>query len=152
MTIFISIMVLAVVAIRFKDFNLLDNCLLEEIKRENLELKNSMESFQVGNKMSQNIPTKSVETLDGHFIPLSDMLAEDTGFNGDKEDFSDSFNYTRIGRTFDPHGVAFSFSNDQYEYGTAATSRETSTTNQVMNTIEMAMEALTSSLVHSRPA
>ena len=49
------------------------------------------ENFQVGNKLNQNIPTmNSVDTLDGHFIPLSYMLAEDTGFNGDEEDFSDS--------------------------------------------------------------
>jgi len=154
MAIFISIVVLTVMAIRFKDLNIINNCLLEEIKRQNLELKNSMEKFQVGNKLSQSIPMNSVDTLDGHFIPLSHMLAEDTGFNGDEEDFSDndsdSFNSTRTDRTFDPDGLDLSFSDDQY--GTAATSRETTPTNQVMNTIDMAMEALTSSLVHSTPA
>ena len=154
MAIFISIVVLTVMAIRFKDLNLLNNCLLEDIKRQNFELKKSMENFQVGNKLSQNIPMNSVDTLDGHFIPLSYMLAEDTGFNGDEEDFSDndsdSFNSTRTDTTFDPHGLDLSFSDDQY--GTAATSRETTPTNQVINTINMAMEALTSSLVHSTPA
>ena len=92
--------------------------------------------------------------LDGHLIPLSDMLAGDTRLNGDEEDFSDndsdSFNSTRTDRTFDPHGLDLSFSDDQY--GTAATSRETTPTNQVMNTIDMAMDALTSSFVHSTPA
>ena len=91
MAIFISMVVLTIMAVRFRDYNLINNSLLEEIKRQNLELKKSMENFQVGNKMmSQNIPVKGVDTLDGHFSPLSDMLAEDTGFIGDEEDFSDT--------------------------------------------------------------
>jgi len=152
MAIFISIVVLSVMTIRFKDFNLINNSLLEEIKRQNLELKKSMENFQVGNKMAQNIPMNSVDTLDGHFTPLSNLLAEDTGFIGDEEDFSedsDSFNSTRTDITFDPHSVDNSIDDDQF--GTAATSRETTPTNQVTSTINMAMEALTSSLVHSTP-
>ena len=65
---------------------------------------------------------------------------------------SDSFNTTENDRTFDPDSLDQSLGPDQYT--TAATSRETTPTptNQVMNTIDMAMEALTSTLVHSTPA
>jgi len=159
MAIFISFVVLTFMAIRFRDYNVMNNCLLEEIKRQNLELKKSMETFQVGSKMkltSQNIATNCVDTLDSRFSPLSDMLAEDTGFIGDEEDFSDtdsdSFDTTENDRTFDPDSLDLSLGPEQYS--TAAASRETTPTptNQVMNTIDMAMEALTSTLVHSTPA
>eukprot|EP00092_Neocalanus_flemingeri_P104956 GFUD01134475.1.p1 GENE.GFUD01134475.1~~GFUD01134475.1.p1 ORF type:complete len:549 (+),score=210.84 GFUD01134475.1:102-1748(+) len=159
MAIFVSIVVLTFMAVRFRDLNVVNNSLLEEIKRQNLELKKSMENFQVGNKMrssSQNIPINSVDTLDGHFSSLSNMLAEDAGFIGDEEDYSDtdsdSFNSTRTDRTFDPDSLEQNLSGEQFS--TAATSRETTptSTNQVMDTIDMAMEALTSSLVHSTPA
>eukprot|EP00092_Neocalanus_flemingeri_P040439 GFUD01044040.1.p1 GENE.GFUD01044040.1~~GFUD01044040.1.p1 ORF type:complete len:549 (+),score=224.27 GFUD01044040.1:102-1748(+) len=155
MAIFISLVVLTVMAVRFRDLNLVNNSLLEEIKRQNLELKKSMENFQVVNKM-KNGPVSTVDTLDGHFSPLSDMLGEDTGFIGDEEDFSDtdsdSFNTTKTDRTFDPDSLDQSLSSEQFT--TAATSRETTPTptNQVLGTIDMAMEALTSSLVHSTPA
>ena len=151
-SIFISILVLVVMTIKFKDLNLINNCLLEEIRRQNQELKRSMESFQVYNKMSDGIRS-AVDTLDGHFVPLSDMLAEDTGYIDDEDisdDDSDSFNSTRTDRTFDPSNHDASFSDD--EYGTAKNSRDTTPTNQVMSTIDMAMEALNSSLVHSTPA
>jgi len=151
-SIFISILVLVVMTIKFKDLNLINNCLLEEIKRQNQELKRSMETFQVDNKMSHDI-RPSVDTLDGHFVPLSDMWAEDTGYIDDEDvsdDDSDSFNSTRTDRTFDPSNHDASHSDD--DYGTAKNSRETTPTNQVMNTIDMAMEALNSSLVHSTPA
>jgi len=158
MAIFISIMVLSVMAVRFRDYNLINNSLLEEIKRQNLELKKAMETFQVVNKFrpnAQSMDMNGVDTLDSHFTPLSDMLAEDTGFIGDEEDFSDtdsdSFNTTKTDQTFDPETLDLSVSS---KYGTAATSRENSpnNTNQHMNTIDMALEALTSSLVHSTPA
>ena len=157
MAIFISFVVLTIMAIRFKDINLVNNSLLEEIKRQNLELKMSMENFQAVSKTSQDIPRghhDGVDTLDGHFTPLSDMLAEDTGFNGDEEEFSDtdsdSFDANRTDRTFDPHSLDMSLSDDQY--GTAANTRETTPTNLTINTIDKAMEALTSTLVHSTPA
>merc|ERR1719470_712901 len=156
MAIFISFVVLANMAIRFKDLNLINNSLLEEIKRQNLDLKMSMENFQAVSKSSQDTPRghEGVDTLDSHFTPLSDMLAEDTGFNGDEEDFSDtdsdSFDSNETDRTFDPHRFDTSLSDDQY--GTAATTRETTPTNLTMNTIDKAMEALTSTLVHSTPA
>ena len=95
MAIFISIAVLTSMSIRFKDSNLINNSLLEEIKWQNLELKITMENFQAGSKTSQDIPRghhDGVDTLDGnHFTPMSDMLAEYTGCNGDEEGFSDSF-------------------------------------------------------------
>jgi len=157
MAIFISFVVLAIMAIRFKDLNLINNSLLEEIKRQNLELKMSMENFQAVSKSSEDTPRghdEGVDTLDSHFTPLADMLAEDTGFNGDEEDFSDtdsdSFDSNETDRTFDPHRFDMSLSDDQY--GTAATTRETTPTNLTINTIDKAMEALTSTLVHSTPA
>ena len=50
MAIAISVIVLTFMAVRFKDYNVLNIRLLEEIKRQNLELKKSMENFQVDNK------------------------------------------------------------------------------------------------------
>jgi hypothetical protein len=40
--------VLTTFALKFKDYNLINNTLLQEIKKQNLELKRSMETFQVG--------------------------------------------------------------------------------------------------------
>ena len=152
--IFVSILVVSVMAIKFKDLNLINNCLLEDIKRQNLELKRSMETFQVVNKMNPIIPPLNVDTLDGNFRPLSSMFAEDTGFNRTEEELSDtesdSFNSTRTDRTFDPNSLDVGFSEDNF--GRAATSRETTPTNQTTDVPDMAMEALTSSLVHSTPA
>jgi hypothetical protein len=39
--------VLTTFALKFKDYNLINNTLLQEIKKQNLELKRSMETFQV---------------------------------------------------------------------------------------------------------
>ena len=55
-------------AIKFKDLNLIDNCQLEDIKRQNLELKRSME---VVNKMNPRIPQINVDSLNGNFRPHS---------------------------------------------------------------------------------
>ena len=68
-------LVLTVMTIKFKDLNLINNCLLEEIKRQNLELKRSMEAFQVVNKMNTSIPHFNVVTLDGNFRPISNVFA-----------------------------------------------------------------------------
>jgi len=150
--IFISIAVLIFMAIRFKDLNLINNSLLEEIKKQNLELKMSMQTFQVGDKERRSIPRPGMDTLDSYFTPLSDMLAEDTGFNGDEEDYSDSdsFDSNRTDMTFNPYSLDSTLSDDQY--GTAVCTRETTPTNQTITTIDKAMEALTSSLVHSTPS
>jgi hypothetical protein len=44
--------VLTTFALKFKDYNLINNTLLQEIKKQNLELKRSMETFQVGESYS----------------------------------------------------------------------------------------------------
>jgi len=153
MAIAISIAVLVVMAIRFKDLNLINNSLLEEIKKQNLDLKMSMQNFKVVANENQNIPKAGVDTLDSYFTPLSNMLAEDTGFNGDEEDFSDdsdSFDSNKTDMTFNPYSLDSTLSDDQYR--TAAASRETTPTNQTINTIDKAMQVLTSSFVHSTPA
>ena len=43
----LSVMLLTVFIIKFKDYNVINNSLLQEIKKQNLELKRSMETFQV---------------------------------------------------------------------------------------------------------
>ena len=112
-----------------------------------------METFQVVNKMNPSIPHLNVDTLDGNFRYLSSMFAEDKGFNGTEEELSDtesdSFNSTKTDRTFDPNSLDVSFSED---LGKSDTNRETTPTNQATDGLDMAMEALTSSLVHSTPA
>jgi hypothetical protein len=40
--------VLTTFALKFKDYNKINNTLLQEIKKQNLELMRSMETFQVG--------------------------------------------------------------------------------------------------------
>jgi len=148
MAIFISIVVLTLKAMKFKDINIINNYLLEEIKRQNLELKKSMENFQVVNKMSGHIQNLNVDTLDGNFRSVSRLLEEDTGYQGNEEDLSDdesgSFNSTRTDFTFEPNHIDESLST----FSTGSRSRETTPTN---NSI-MPLEALTSSLVHSTPA
>jgi len=48
----LSILVVTTFALKFKDYNLINNTLLQEIKKQNLELKRSMENFQVGKALS----------------------------------------------------------------------------------------------------
>ena len=40
-------LVLSVYAFMFKDYNVINNTLLQEIKKQNLDLKQSMQMFQV---------------------------------------------------------------------------------------------------------
>ena len=150
-SVLLSFLTLAVIAVRFKDYNLINNQLLEEIRKQNLELKRSMENYQADSRDKYNLGRRQyVDSHDGLSQPqlhLSEdiraMLREDTGYRGDEEDdeFSDSddsFNSTD--RTFEP--VDFNFS-------TAAGSRETTPTPQ--NDINLAMEEINSSLVSSTP-
>lgn len=44
----LGILVLTTFALKFKDYDRINNTLLQEIKKQNLELKRSMETFQVG--------------------------------------------------------------------------------------------------------
>ena len=138
---------------RFRDYNLINNQLLEEIRKKNLELKRSMENYQANSRDKYNLGRRQyVDSHDGLSQPqlhLSEdiraMLSEDTGYRGDEEDdeFSDSddsFNSTRSDRTFEP---------EDFNFSTAAGSRETTPTAQ--NDINIAMEEINSSLVSSTP-
>ena len=128
---------------RFKDYNLINNRLLEDIQKQNLELKRSMETFKIDNKNSYNQQKPGsgyFDTLDGlGHLKLKEMLEEDTGWQGDEEDdFSDndsddSFNSTQTDRTFNPE-----------DFSTAVGSRETTPT--PFNDINLAMEDIDSRL------
>ena len=152
----IAAIVLAVVAVRFKDYNRINNQLLEEIRRQNLELKQNMESFQVSGRsragrdaLDGAASESSMASLTSH---LHQLLAEDTGFVGDEEDFSedeeDSFNLSSLSQatdvSFRPGSRETSFDDD--DFGTARTSRETTPVNEE---IDSALEALSSCLVTS---
>ena len=152
-TVLLSLLTLAVMAVRFRDYNLINNQLLEEIRKKNLELKRSMENYQANSRDKYNLGRRQyVDSHDGLSQPqlhLSEdiraMLSEDTGYRGDEEDdeFSDSddsFNSTRSDRTFEP---------EDFNFSTAAGSRETTPTAQ--NDINIAMEEINSSLVSSTP-
>jgi len=149
--IFSSILVLLFKAINYKDMNLVNNRLLEEIKKQNLEMRKSMESYQVANRTESMI--SNIDAHDGHLLNprISAMLEEDTGFVGDEEvdsdSDSDSFNTTKTDRTFTPCSFDNSFSDE--EFGTAKTSREST---PPRNPIDKALEALSNSIIHSTPA
>merc|ERR1719228_1454377 len=140
----ICFLTLVVMAFRFKDYNLINNRLLEDIQKQNLELKRSMETFKIDNKNSYNQQKPGsglYDTLDGlGHLKLKEMLEEDTGWHGDEEDdFSDndsddSFNSTQTDRTFNPE-----------DFSTAVGSRETTPT--PFNDINLAMEDIDSRLV-----
>ena len=145
--VFISFLTLAVMAIRFKDYNMINNQLLEEIRRQNLDLKMSMENYQADTRNKYNMSRRPyVDSLDGHGhhqLPpdIQAMLGEDTGYRGDEEeeeysDSDDSFNSTRSDRTFEAEDRAEG-------------SRETTPTPE--NDINLAMEEINSSLVSSTP-
>ena len=147
--VFISFLTLAVMAFRFKDYNMINNQLLEEIRRQNLDLKMSMENYQADTRNKYN-RRPYVDSLDGHGhhqLPpdIQAMLGEDTGYRGDEEeeeysDSDDSFNSTRSDRTFEAEDISF---------GGAVGSRETTPTPE--NDINLAMEEINSSLVSSTP-
>ena len=138
-SVLLSLLTLAVMAVRFKDYNLINNQLLEEIRKQNLELKRSMENYQADSRDKYNLGSyrrQFVDSHDGqsqqpqhHLSPdILAMLGEDTGYRGDEEDeeFSDSdesFNSTR---------------SEDFKFSTAAGSRETTPTPQ--NDITLAME------------
>ena len=146
--VFVSFMTLMMMAIRFKDYNLINNKLLEDIQKQNQELRRSMESFQIDNKNSYNRskfsgnPYDNIDGLDHD--KLRKMLDEDTGYKGDEDDdFSDndsedSFNSTRTDRTFNPE-----------DFATAEGSRETTPTPR--NDIDLATEVIDSRLVVNTP-
>jgi len=125
----LCMLVLSVYAFMFKDYNVINNTLLQEIKKQNLDLKQSMQMFQVGNRQHSRGP--GADMLDGpsplFSSSISALLAEDTGFQGDEEeddddfsdDDSDSFNSTRTDATWSGN-----WSDDEFD--TAENSREQS--------------------------
>ena len=152
-TVLLSFLILAVMAVRFRDYNLINNQLLEEIRKQNLDLKRSMENYQADSRDKYNLGRRQfVDSHDGQSQPqlhLSEdiraMLSEDTGYRGDEEDdeysdSDDSFNSTRSDRTFEAEDINF---------GRAVGSRETTPTPE--NDINLAMEEINSSLVSSTP-
>merc|ERR1711913_215765 len=122
----------------YRDYNVIDNNLLQEIKKQNLEMRKQMESFQVGGRR----PT--VDNIDGPY-GYPNMAGyhpdnEDTGFEGDEEEWSDdeSDTDTKTDESFNP---------DDDEVSTAANSRDTSGHSTPVNkAIDSALEALSSSL------
>ena len=139
-TVLVCFVTLVLTAIRFKDYNLINNKLLEDIQRQNLELKRYMETSKLENKNSYHqtkLGPGYYDTLDGlGQLKLREMLEEDAGWQGGDEDeeFSDndsedSFNSTRSDRTFNPE-----------DFSTAAGSRETTPT--PLNDINLALENL----------
>jgi len=151
-----SIVVLAVISYMFKDYNKINNQLLEEIRRQNLELKRNMESFQVEGRLrtsgQDSLDTGGNSTtfasLSSH---LDQLLAEDTGFVGDEEDSDSDEDDEESLNTTGRSDVSYipsrdiSYSDDE-DFGTAHASRETTPVNHEVDT---AMEALSSCLVTS---
>ena len=139
-----SLVTLIFMAYRFKDYNIINNRLLEDIQKQNLELKRSMENFKIDNKNSYNASKPAgnyYDTLDGlNHDKLREMLEEDTGWHGDLEeddysdnDSEDSFNSTRTDVTFNPDLL-----------GPVSASRETTPTDHY--DINKALEQIDSSL------
>jgi len=149
----VCVLVLTVYVFIYKDYNLINNTLLQEIKKQNLELKQSMQMFQVRNRF-QFDGRGDGDVIDGsvpsYDAALSVLLSEDTGFRGDEEieeqfsDSDDSYNSTKTDVSFDPGD----WSDDEFE--TAANSRDNSDgnitpTNDLLDTAVSSLS--TSSLV-----
>jgi len=148
-TVLVSLITLVIMAIRFKDYNLINNKLLEDIQQQNLELKRSMETFKLDNKNSYNVgkPGSPRDSLDGlAHLKLREMLDEDAGWQADREEdeFSDDED------SDDSYNSTFSRASERtlsFEAGSG--SRETTPTPQ--NDINLAMEDIGSRLVMSTP-
>ena len=91
---------------------------------------------QVGNRSLRDFPQDVIDGISSSIHPsLAAMLSEDTGFQGDEDEYSDedsdSFNSTRTDTSFDPSR----WSDDEFE--TAENSRDNSgnitPTNRVVN-------------------
>ena len=139
-----SIVVLAVISYMFKDYNKINNQLLEEIRRQNLELKRNMESFQVEGRLrtsGQDLldtggNSTTFASLSSH---LDQLLAEDTGFVGDEEDSDSDEDDEESLNTTGRSDVSYipsrdiSYSDDE-DFGTAHVSRETTPVNHEVET------------------
>lgn len=126
-TIGLGLFMVATFALKFKDYNLINNTLLQEIKKQNLELKRSMETFQVRSRERFSYGGDIVDAGgSASFLPPSVqcLLAEDTGFQGDEEEEEeeysdeDSFDSTRSDVTYNP--------DRSDDFSTARNSREAS--------------------------
>jgi len=97
-TAFMAFVTLTLIAARFKDYNRINNCLLEEIKKQNLDMRSRMESFNLDQ------PDNRRNALLG--VNIEALLADDTGFDGDEEDWDedsdDSGDSTRTDVTYRP--------------------------------------------------
>jgi hypothetical protein len=141
-------LVLSVYGIRYKDYNVINNSLLLDIKKQNLELKREWERFQVGNRSTREFTHDIVDGARAPHYPYLAGLVEDTGFQGDEDEYSDddsdSFNSTRTDMTFDPSR----WSDDEFE--TAENSRENSgNITPVNQEIDSALEALSGRVLTS---
>ena len=63
----------------YRDYNVINNNLLQEIKKQNLEMKKQMEIFQVGGRRPTVDITDSVYPVIAGYDPNN----EDTGFEGE---------------------------------------------------------------------
>jgi len=71
--------------LKYKDYNIINNTLLEEIKNQNLELKRSMEFFQVKNRYQH----MSRDELDGDGVDLLERPRSLYGFATDIQPLDD---------------------------------------------------------------
>jgi len=135
----VSAVILAVKAVMYRDYNVINNNLLQEIKKQNLEMKKQMEIFQVGGRRPTVDITDSVYPVIAGYDPNN----EDTGFEGDEDDWSeDETDSSRSDKSYNP-GEDFS----EDEFNTAANSRNTSGQSTPTNkALDSALEALSSSL------
>ena len=100
----VGLVLLTLIAARYRDYNKINNSPLQVIKRQNLEMRNRMESFSNLDQPDHSNPhSRRNEILGGN---IEALLAEDTGFDGDEEDWEedsdDSCDSTRTDVTYNP--------------------------------------------------
>ena len=75
-------------AVRFKDYNLINNQLLEEIRRQNLELR---DKYSLDRRQAVDSHNGLHQQPEHHLsLNILAMLSENTGYRGDEEEFSKS--------------------------------------------------------------
>ena len=100
----LGLMLVALVAARYRDYNKMNNSLLQEIRRQNLEMRSRMESFSNLDQADYgNSHSRRNDIFGGN---IEALLSEDTGFDGDEEDWEedsdDSADSTRTDVTYKP--------------------------------------------------
>ena len=100
----VGLALVSLVAARYRDYNKINNSLLQEIRRQNLEMRSRMESFSSLDQADHGNPHSRRNYVLGANIEA--LLAEDTGFDGDEEDWEedsdDSADSTRTDVTYRP--------------------------------------------------